>query len=235
MLECRELTKRYPAANGAASVAALDGIALQLAPGDFVAIEGPSGSGKSTLLLALGGLLAPTSGCVTFEDRDIYRDLSPGQRALWRARHVGFVFQQFHLIPYLSVLDNVLAPTLALPLAGARQRAVELLARFGLADRAEHVPATLSIGEQQRAALARALLHQPQFLLCDEPTGNLDRENAQVVLDYLVEFHRHGGAVLLVTHHAGAAAAAQRVLRLERGRLVDSAAECIRHTRCAGG
>ena len=189
--------------------------------GEFVVVEGPSGSGKSTLLLTLGGLLAPSGGSVTFDGRDIYKDLSPGRRAEWRARRVGFVFQQFHLIPYLSALDNVLAPTLALPLPGARERAIELLARFRLADRSAHVPAAMSAGEQQRTALARALLHQPQLLLCDEPTGNLDGENAQAALDCLVEFHRQGGMVLLVTHHAGAAAAAQRVLRLDRGRLVD--------------
>jgi putative ABC transport system ATP-binding protein len=220
MLEIRQLAKRYPAAAGGSSepVVALDGVCLSLSSGEFVSIQGPSGSGKSTLLLAAGGLLAPSGGAVLFEGRDIYA-LSPGARALWRARQVGFVFQQFCLIPYLSVLDNVLAPTLALRCPDARRRAVELLDRFGLAARTAHVPAALSSGEQQRAAMARALLQRPKLLLCDEPLGSLDDANARVVLDCLVEFQRQGGAVLLVTHHAGAAAAAERVLGLTAGRL----------------
>ena len=221
MLEIRDLSKRYPGAAGRGSppVAALDGVSLSLAPGEFVAVQGPSGCGKSTLLLAAGGLLAPTGGCVSFQGQDIY-GMSPDSRARWRAQQIGFVFQQFHLIPYLSVLDNVMAPALAWRLPDALRRAVELLDRFGLADRSQHVPAMLSTGEQQRTALARAMLQQPQLLLCDEPTGNLDAQSARAVLDCLVEFQRNGGAVLLVTHDAGAAAAATRGLWLKAGRLV---------------
>ena len=221
MLEIRDLSKRYPGAAGRRSppVAALDGVSLSLASGEFVAVQGPSGCGKSTLLLTAGGLLAPTGGSVSFQGQDIY-GMSPDGRARWRAQQIGFVFQQFHLIPYLSVLDNVMAPALAWRLPDAPRRAVELLDRFGLADRAQHVPAMLSTGEQQRTALARALLHQPQLLLCDEPTGNLDAQSARVVLDCLVEFQHNGGAVLLVTHDAEAAAAASRGLWLNNGRLV---------------
>ncbi len=218
MLEIRELSKRYasPAGRGAAAVLALDAVSLSLGPGESVAVAGPSGSGKSTLLMAAGGLLKPTSGSVTFKGQDVYH-LSPRDRARWRAEQVGFVFQQFHLIPYLNVLDNVLSPTLAWPVPDAGPRAAELLDRFGLAERAAHVPAELSVGEQQRTALARALLRRPSLLLCDEPTGNLDQQSADAVLQCLVEFQRDGGAVLLVTHNLAAAASAQRKVILESG------------------
>jgi ABC-type lipoprotein export system ATPase subunit len=222
MLEIRDLSKLYasPAGRAAGPVAALDGVSLSLAPGEFVAVQGPSGSGKTTLLLAAGGLLAPSGGQIVFEGQDVYA-MPPGARARWRSQCLGFVFQQFHLIPYLSVIDNVLAPALACPIAGARRRAEELLEQFGLSARASHVPAELSTGEQQRTALARALVHRPQLLLCDEPTGNLDAQSGRAVQECLVEFHRQGGAVLLVTHDAGAAAMAQRTLTLQSGRLVD--------------
>ena len=175
MLEISELSKRYPSPAGWASgpVIALEAVSLSLGPGEFVGVWGPSGSGKTTLLLAAGGLLTPTSGTVAFQDQDVY-GMSPRSRARWRAQCVGFVFQQFHLTPYLSVLDNVLTPALARPVPNARGRAEELLEQFGLTARASHVPAALSTGEQQRTALARALLPGPRLLLCDEPTGNLD-------------------------------------------------------------
>ena len=209
ILEIRDLVKDYPGPFGA--VRALNGVSLQVAAGEFVAIQGPSGCGKSTLLLAAGGLLRPDSGQVRIAGQDPYA-LSPEERSKFRAGHLGFVFQQFHLIPYLSVLDNVLAPTLALPQRGARARAAELIERFGLQDRRDHVPEKLSIGERQRTALARALLNRPQLLLADEPTGNLDRDNANGVLNALAEFAREGGAVLLVTHDTNAAGCAGRTV-----------------------
>ena len=221
MLEIRDVSKVYasPAGRTAGPVAALDGVSLSLEPGEFVAVQGPSGSGKTTLLLAAGGLLAPSEGTIAFQGQDVYA-MSPGARARWRAQCLGFVFQQFHLIPYLSVMDNVLAPALACPIANARERAGELLERFGLSARASHVPSELSTGEQQRTALARALVHGPQLLLCDEPTGNLDEQSARAVSKCLAEFQRQGGAVLLVTHDTGAAAMAQRSVSLQSGRLV---------------
>ena len=221
MLEIRDLSKCYasPAGRTAGPVAALDGVSLSLQAGEFVAVQGPSGSGKTTLLLAAGGLMSPSRGTVAFEGQDIYA-MSSAARARWRAQCVGFVFQQFHLIPYLSVIDNVLAPVLACPIADARQRSEELLEQFGLSARASHVPAELSTGEQQRTALARALLHKPQLLLCDEPTGNLDEQSARTVSECLAAFQRQGGAVLLVTHDARAAAMAQRSLTLQSGRLL---------------
>ena len=221
MLEIRDLSKVYasPADRTAGLVTALDSVSLSLTAGEFVAVQGPSGSGKTTLLLAVGGLLAPSGGTIAFQGQDVYA-MSLGARARWRAQCLGFVFQQFHLIPYLSVIDNVLAPALACPITNARGRAAELLEQFGLSARASHVPSELSIGEQQRTALARALVHRPQLLLCDEPTGNLDEQNAQAVSKCLAEFQRQGGAVLLVTHDTGVAAMAQRSLSLRSGRLV---------------
>ena len=210
-LEIRDLVKHYPGTSG--TVRAINGVSLQVAAGEFVAIQGPSGCGKSTLLLAAGGLLRPDSGQVQIAGQDPYA-LSPEERAKFRAAHLGFVFQQFHLVPYLSVLDNVLAPTLALPQREARARAMDLIERFGLQDRQHHVPEKLSIGERQRTALARALLNRPQLLLADEPTGNLDRDNAGAVLDALAEFACEGGAVLLVTHDPLAASRAARVVHL---------------------
>ena len=210
-LEIRDLVKQYPSPTG--TVRALTGVSLQVAAGEFVAIQGPSGCGKSTLLLAAGGLLHPDSGQVQIAGLDLYQ-LSSEDRAKFRARHLGFVFQQFHLVPYLSVLDNVLAPTLACPIPEARSRAMELLERFGLQNRLHHVPEKLSIGERQRTALARALLNKPQLLLADEPTGNLDRDNADIVLNTLKEFADAGGAVLLVTHDINAATRAGRTVCL---------------------
>ncbi len=218
MLELCQIAKRYRAADRGSSVAALDGVDLCLARGEFLAVTGPSGSGKSTLLLIAGGLLTPSSGRVLFAGRDVCSLTTEG-RARWRAENVGFVFQQMHLIPYLSVCENILAPTLGRAAKDAPRRAEELIERFGLGHRRHHVPAALSTGEQQRVAMARALLHRPALLLCDEPTGNLDEQNSAVVLECLAEFQRESGAVLLVTHHTAAAARAGRRLQLRNGRL----------------
>jgi putative ABC transport system ATP-binding protein len=218
MLELCQIAKRYPATAGGSSVAALDEVDLRLARGEFLAVTGPSGSGKSTLLLIAGGLLTPSSGRVSFDGRDVH-SLTAEARARWRVENVGFVFQQIHLIPYLSVCENILAPTLGLATEDAPRRAQELIERFRLGHRRNHVPAALSAGEQQRVAMARALLHRPKLLLCDEPTGNLDEQNSVAVMDCLAEFQRQGGAVLLVTHHGGAAARAGRRLQLRDGRL----------------
>ncbi len=212
-LSITELTKRYPGPNG--TVVALAGISLTVAAGEFVAVQGPSGCGKSTLLLAAGGLLRPDGGTVSVAGKDPYA-LTAEARAAFRATHIGFVFQQFHLVPYLSVLDNVLTPALAMPGEGALERAGELIAQFGLQDRQHHLPEQLSVGERQRAALARALLNRPELLLADEPTGNLDKDNANVVLDALARFARAGGAVLLVTHDTVASGRTDRIVRLAK-------------------
>ena len=216
MLEIRQLTKEFASASG--KVLALADCTLSLAAGEFAALRGPSGCGKTTLLLAAGGLLRPTSGELQFGDVQPWK-LSASARAEFRARHIGFVFQQFHLVPYLSVLENVLAPLIAAPVPDAEARARELLRRLQMEHRSGHLPAALSTGERQRAALARALLRAPKLVLADEPTGNLDEASAALVTDCLAEYARAGAAVLMVTHDPRAAAAATRSLRMEQGRI----------------
>ena len=211
-------------ADSGSTVHAVDDVSLQVAAGEFVAVQGASGSGKSTLLLMAGGLLKPDSGQVQVNGQDPY-SLKADARADFRAQNIGFVFQQFHLVPYLSVLENVLAPAMAVsesePEAETRDRALQLLERFGLSERQKHVPAKLSSGERQRTAMARALLNGPKLILADEPTGNLDHDNADTVLGYLADFATDGGAVLLVTHDDRAVACAQRAIHLQNGRIAE--------------
>lgn len=198
ILTLENVSKTYRR-RGGESVAALRDLSLTVRAGECCVVRGPSGSGKSTLLLAAGGLLQPEQGRVDVLDTDLYAR-SPEERAVFRARNIGYVFQQFHLIPFLSVRDNVLAPTLAVPDFQEWDRADELITLFGLSHRRDHPPAELSTGERQRVALARALLHRPRLLLADEPTGNLDDRNAEIVIGHLTEFARRGGAVLVATH-----------------------------------
>jgi len=218
MVEFKNVTKIYDGPEG--KLAAIDRVSLSVHPGEFLAVYGPSGCGKTTLLLTAGGLLRPSDGQMSLDGQDPYV-LSPEMRSRLRARTIGFVFQQFHLIPYLTVRQNILAPSLALPTKGADQRAQELVSRFGLDDRADHVPARLSTGERQRTALARALLNQPKVIMADEPTGNLDEDNAQTVFGYLSQYVSDGGCVLLVTHDDRAAAHATRSLQMSQGQLVE--------------
>lgn len=209
------LGKTYAGTN---PVVALNDVNLTLDSGEFLAVRGPSGCGKSTLLLTVGGLLRPDHGVVTINGIDPYT-LTSDERAAFRGRTVGFVFQQFHLVPYLNVLENILAPNLAVAsdAKDVRQRAMSLVEEFGLADRMHHVPSELSSGERQRTALARAVLNKPGLLLADEPTGNLDHRNADVVLQHLVNYASSGGAVLLVTHDDRAVACAQRSVDMDAG------------------
>ena len=220
LLQTNNLTKQYTGQNSS-PVEALRGVSFELAEGEFASVQGPSGCGKSTLLLAVGALLQPTEGQVKIAGKNPYK-LSPEGRAEFRAKHIGFVFQQFHLVPYLSVRDNVLVPTLTGESNATPKRADALLEQFNLTQRATHPPAQLSTGERQRTALARALLNKPQLLLADEPTGNLDRKNTDIVLGHLRQFADDGGAVLLVTHDPHAADKASRAIRIEDGRLVES-------------
>ncbi len=216
MLEIRHLSKMYRARGR--QVPAVTDVSLSLSPGEFVAVQGPSGCGKSTLLLAAGALLRPDAGQVLLDGTDVYA-LSPEGRAQFRAQHLGFVFQQFHLIPYLSVLDNVLAAGMARPGVDQTEHARELLARFGLTHRSTHTPSELSTGERQRTAMARALLNRPALLLADEPTGNLDPDNADIVLTHLRQFAAGGGMVMLVTHDRQAAGRADRIIELAGGKI----------------
>ncbi len=217
MIRCDEVTKVFRK-NGS-EVTSLDRFTAEVTEGEFVAVRGPSGSGKTTLLLTLGGMQRPSAGSVQLARRDLYA-LSPAERARLRSSEIGFVFQMFHLVPYLDLLGNVLLACPGKPSAEVRQRAGGLMDELGLADRASHRPGELSAGERQRLAVARALLNRPKLILADEPTGNLDPENAAEVIRHLAEFHRGGGTVVLVTHGAAADAHADRTLRLEQGRLV---------------
>jgi putative ABC transport system ATP-binding protein len=197
MLLLESVVKTYPK-NGR-RITALASIDLTVHAGQFVAVQGASGSGKTTCLLIAGGLLHPDSGKVVLSGHDIYA-MTRNQLAAFRSQNIGFVFQQYHLIPYLTVLENILAPEAVQRRSSNRERGRELAEQFGLAHRLDHTPGELSSGEKQRAALARALLFRPKILLADEITGNLDHANAQIVLGYLREYVKSGGAVLLVTH-----------------------------------
>jgi len=188
-----------------------------------VAVRGASGCGKSTLLSMIGGLALPTSGTVTVLDQEI-SGLNSADRANFRASQVGFVFQMFHLLPYLTVMDNVMVAARPSHQEEDQQKATELLEQFSLQDRLWHRPAQLSAGERQRVAMARALLPQPALLLADEPTGNLDPDNSATVLQLLQQFHERGGTILLVTHDEQAAAFAARSIVLEAGQLVSASA-----------
>lgn len=218
MLEFKNISKWFNGTQG--KVTALKDVSFSVRPGELLAIRGPSGCGKTTLLLTAGGLLRPSDGQMSLDGQDPYA-LSPEKRSKLRASTIGFVFQQFHLIPYLTVRQNIMTASLAVPLKEATERAQQLISRFGLDDRADHVPSKLSTGERQRTALARALLNEPKLMLADEPTGNLDEDNAQTVLGYLSQYVSDGGCVLLVTHDARAAAHATRSLQMKQGQLVE--------------
>ena len=199
-------------------VRALDGLSLSIDAGEFVAVKGPSGSGKSTLLMTMAGMARPTDGRVVVDGVDLYA-ASGQERARFRAERIGFVFQMFHLVPYLTVLENVLLPTLAGVAHDGRDKALALLERFGMTGRLRHKPGELSTGERQRTAMARALLSDPKLILADEPTGNLDPDNAAEVMGYLCEFHKDGGTVVVVTHEAATEEHAQRVVRIREGEI----------------
>jgi putative ABC transport system ATP-binding protein len=218
MLKFKNITKSFDGPEG--KVIALNEVSFSVSPGEFLAVRGPSGCGKTTLLLTAGGLLRPSTGQVFLDGQDPYM-LSSELRSRMRASMIGFVFQQFHLIPYLTVRQNIMAPSLALPAKEAEQRTQELINDFGLNDRAGHVPAQLSTGEKQRTALARALLNKPKIILADEPTGNLDEDNSDIVFDYLAQYVSDGGCVLLVTHDVRATSHATKSLQMSRGRIVE--------------
>jgi ABC-type lipoprotein export system ATPase subunit len=272
MVRLENVVKTYQTRRGV--IQALDGVTLAIEKGQFVVICGPSGSGKTTLLMTIAAMLHPSSGTVTIEGHNLYAQTARA-RAIFRAQNIGFVFQDFALVPYLNVAENValaggthlrrerlaVAGTATDPAIAALQstsrlaqgpaaskpqvlamanhpqaaledatqrgpncgakRAYELIEKFGLTDRIYHKPSQLSAGEKQRTAIARALLNRPKIILADEPTGNLDPDNAAAVLGYLADFHRQGGTVILATHGPAAKEFADRIIYLRNGR-VDS-------------
>ena len=222
MLKADRLSKSYPTPRGDLPV--LTDVSLSLDRGDAVAITGPSGSGKSTLLYILGALEPPTSGALTLDGQDPYA-LDERAQAAFRNTHVGFVFQDHSLLPQCSVLENVLTPTLVAAgggqaASGDEARARQMLEQVGLGGRLDHRPGELSGGEKQRAAVARALIRNPVLLLCDEPTGNLDRASADAVASLLLELHaRQRGILVVVTHSAALAERFPRRYEMDGGRL----------------
>jgi putative ABC transport system ATP-binding protein len=221
LVQIRGVTKSYR--RGGETIEVLHGVDLDIPRGDFVALMGPSGSGKTTLLNLIGGLDTPTAGSVVVDGRRIDR-LSSGELARWRAANVGFVFQFYNLLPVLSAQKNVELPLLLTSLSGReRKRHAQIaLTLVGLADRARHKPKELSGGEEQRVAIARALVSDPAVLVCDEPTGDLDRATAAEILTLLQTLNReHGKTVVMVTHDPKAAEYARRRLHLDKGTLTD--------------
>ncbi len=223
MIELKNVQKVYPM--GEVSVPALRGISLTIHPGEFVAIMGPSGSGKSTLMHLVGCLDLPNAGVIQLDGKDITK-LDEDTLAQIRGKKIGFVFQTFNLIPTLTALENVELPLLfqGVPREQRRARAAELLRKVGLDGRLHHKPAQLSGGERQRVAIARALANDPEIILADEPTGNLDSESGKAILELLAQLHREGKTIILVTHNPEAAAYAQRIVRIRDGCLVEAVA-----------
>src|SRR6202140_1850325 len=221
MIKLKNVSRLYPAkaeANGGL-IRALDNFSLDVDPGEWIAIIGPSGSGKSTFVNLIGCLDRPTSGEIWLDGEDV-ASISASELNRVRAEKIGFVFQQFHLIPYLTALENVMLAQYFHSMTD-EQEALEALARVGLRDRAHHLPSQLSGGEQQRVCIARALINAPKIVLADEPTGNLDAVNEEIVLRLLRELHRQGRTIVMVTHDPVVARLADRRIELHHGKIAD--------------
>ncbi|MCX7175927.1 MAG: ABC transporter ATP-binding protein [Proteobacteria bacterium] len=220
MVSIRNLVKTYQ--RGSEKIEVLHGIDLDIPKGDFVCLMGPSGSGKTTLLNLIGGLDSPTGGQIEF-DGDRIDQMGSGKLTDWRAHHIGFVFQTYNLLPMLTAQKNVELPLLLTKLSASqrRQNASIALQLVGLQDRAKHKPSELSGGQQQRVAIARAIVSDPRLLVCDEPTGDLDRKSADEILSLLTQLNQeHGKSIIMVTHDPKAAEYAKRIVRLDKGTLV---------------
>ena len=213
MLEINTITKKYN--NRGHLFTALDGVTFQVAQGDFVAIVGPSGSGKSTLLHTIGGLIHPDSGQILYKGRDIYA-MKRVEIENYRRKNVGFVFQQFHLIPYLTVYENI---KMVCNEISHHKLIGDLLEKCSLHTLRNKYPSELSVGEKQRTAFVRAIVSKPDIFLADEPTGNLDPQNSSLLLSMIEDFHVSGGTVLLISHDPGSAKYAGRKLTLNAGEL----------------
>jgi len=221
LISIRSVTKTFT--KGKTIIKPLEDLSLEVSRGEFLSLMGPSGSGKTTLLNLIAGIDSPTSGEIIIAGHDIAK-LSRAQLTRWRARHVGYIFQLYHLVPILSAYENVELPLLLgnLSKSERRKKILAALDLVGLGDRADHRPAELSGGQEQRVAIARAIVHDPELLVADEPTGDLDRESADSILDLLSTLaSKHGKTVVMVTHDPKASAAAARTLQLEKGRFVE--------------
>ena len=219
MIEMKGVSKTYPM--GGEDVAALSDVSLKVEEGSFLAVTGPSGSGKSTLLYTMGGLLTPTSGDVVIDGVRVY-GLSPRSRARFRRENVGFVFQTFELLPYLTAIENVMLPLSLVDIDSEEQedRAFGCLEKVGLAKRADHKPTELSGGEQQRVAVARGIVNSPRILLADEPTGNLDQRTGQEIIGLLRNLHGEGLTIVMVTHDVGKAEQADVRIGMMDGQII---------------
>ena len=215
------ISKTYGKGDG--TVQALRNISLDIERGESLAVVGASGSGKSTLLNILAGLMHPTAGSVTVDGIDLYGELDDDGLARYRSEYIGFVFQSFQLMPYLSALGNVMLPLVPLPLGRRekRDKAREVLARVGLDGRADHLPSELSGGQQQRVAIARALVNDPLILMADEPTGNLDSDTRDEILAIFDELNRMGHTLVMVTHDPANVSVSRRIVELADGRIAD--------------
>ena len=224
LVTIKDLHKVFP--RGGERIDVLQGVSLEIPSGDFLALMGPSGSGKTTLLNLMGGLDTPSGGSITVGG-DRIDNMSGGKLSAWRARHIGFVFQLYNLLPVLTAARNVELPLLLTKLSKSdRRKRVEVaLSVVGLGDRMKHYPRQLSGGQEQRVGIARAIVTDPTLLLCDEPTGDLDRKSGDEILELLRVLNRdHGKTIVMVTHDPHAAACAKRTLHLEKGVLVDGVA-----------
>jgi putative ABC transport system ATP-binding protein len=222
MIQCRGITKSYH--KGATVVTPLQALDLDVPKGEFLALMGPSGSGKTTLLNLLSGIDSPTDGSLIISGTELAK-LSRRDLTKWRANHVGYIFQLYHLVPVLTAFENVELPLLLSPMSkkDRHERVHTALSLVGLGDRMHHTPSELSGGQEQRVAIARAMVADPPLLVADEPTGDLDRESATMILELLrqlaAEFEK---TIVMVTHDAKAAAAADRLLHLEKGQLLEN-------------
>jgi len=223
MLETHSLCKNYGRRHR--EVVGLQDVGVQVGRGEFVALVGPSGSGKTTLLLSLGGLIRPSSGTVHIDGVSVY-DLTPSRRIELRRSLIGFLFQTFNLVPYLTALENVQVPLMIAGKDRGEQRRIaeSILERVGLGHRLDHKPCELSVGQQQRVAFARTLANSPSIILADEPTGNLDPDTAQSVMEMLQDLNREGMTIAMVTHDPRMAALAGRLVRLVDGRIAAGSA-----------
>ncbi len=221
ILEGKNITKRYESESGNGTLTVLEDTSIAIDKGSIVTVAGASGSGKSTLLHILGGLDRPDSGAVLWDNEPIY-DMSTESLANFRNNKLGFVFQFHHLLPEFTAIENIMMPALIHgdPPENARQRAMELLDGFGIPGRAEHRPAQLSGGEQQRVAMARALINNPNLILADEPTGNLDEKNTEILLDFLFNLRaKENVSILLITHEKDIANRSDIIYELSKGKL----------------